>query len=202
MQCNNLHPNGGITVAFFNDFKEIFTNAAQSVTNKTKDSVEITRLSSESRNIAGEIENLYREIGRTYVDSKSTDSAALEALCAKVDDLRDRLEALERQKLLLRNQNRCPSCGAVMAKGARFCSNCGSRMPEPAPEPEPAPNANAIYCPECGAMCKDEDEFCGVCGRNLREEPEEAAPVNAPAAEADSAAEDSADEAPTDFDAE
>ena len=202
MQCNNLHPNGGITVAFFNDFKEIFTNAAQSVTNKTKDSVEITRLSSESRNIAGEIESLYREIGRTYVDSKGTDSAALEALCAKVDDLRDRLEALERQKLLLRNQNRCPSCGAVMAKGARFCSNCGSRMPEPAPEPEPAPNANAIYCPECGAMCKDEDEFCGVCGRNLREEPEEAAPVNAPAAEADSAAEDSADEAPTDFDAE
>ena len=202
MQCNNLHPNGGITVAFFNDFKEIFTNAAQSVTNKTKDSVEITRLSSESRNIAGEIESLYREIGRTYVDSKGTDSAALEALCAKMDDLRDRLEALERQKLLLRNQNRCPSCGAVMAKGARFCSNCGSRMPEPAPEPEPAPNANAIYCPECGAMCKDEDEFCGVCGRNLREEPEEAAPVNAPAAEADSAAEDSADEAPTDFDAE
>ena len=189
-------------MAFFNDFKEKFTSAAQSVTNKTKDSVEITRLSSESRNIAGEIENLYREIGRTYVDSKGTDSAALEALCAKVDDLRDRLEALERQKLLLRNQNRCPSCGAVMAKGARFCSNCGSRMPEPAPEPEPAPNANAIYCPECGAMCKDEDEFCGVCGRNLREEPEEAAPVNAPAAEADSAAEDSADEAPTDFDAE
>ena len=201
-QCNNLHPNGGITVAFFNDFKEIFTNAAQSVTNKTKDSVEITRLSSESRNITGEIENLYREIGRTYVDSKGTDSAALEDLCAKVIELRDRLDALERQKLLLRNQNRCPSCGAVMAKGARFCSNCGSRMPEPAPEPEPAPDADAVYCPECGAMCKDEDEFCGVCGRNLREAPGDEA-VNAPAEEPVApAAEDSADEAPTDFDAE
>ena len=189
-------------MAFFNDFKEMFTNAAQSVTNKTKDSVEITRLSSESRSIAGELEDLYREIGRVYVDSQGTDGVTLAPLCAKVAELRDRLESLERQKLQLRNQNRCPSCGAVMAKGARFCSNCGSRMPEPAPEPEPAPNANAIYCPECGAMCKDEDEFCGVCGRNLREEPEEAAPVNAPAAEADSAAEDSADEAPTDFDAE
>ena len=47
-------------MAFFNDFKEMFTNAAQSVTNKTKDSVEITRLSSESRSIAGELEDLYR----------------------------------------------------------------------------------------------------------------------------------------------
>ena len=187
-------------MAFFNDFKEMFTSAAQSVTNKTKDSVEISRLSSESRSVAGEIEDLYREIGRVYVDSKGTDGTTLAPLCAKVAELREKLESLERQKMLLRNQNRCPSCGAVMAKGARFCSNCGRRMPEPAPEPEPAPNADVVYCPECGAMCKDADEFCVVCGRSLREAPAEK-PKKAPAAPAP-AAEDSSDEAPTDFDAE
>ena len=187
-------------MAFFNDFKEIFTSAAQSVTSKTKDSVEITRLSGESRGIANELATLYEQIGRCYVDSKGSDLEALEPLCARVEELRDRLEELERQRMQLKNQNRCPACGAVMAKNARFCSNCGRRMPEPAPEPEPAPNADVVYCPECGAMCKDADEFCVVCGRSLREAPAEK-PKKAPAAPAP-AAEDSSDEAPTDFDAE
>ena len=188
-------------MAFFNDFKEIFTSAAQSVTSKTKDSVEITRLSSESRSVAGEIEDLYREIGRVYVDSQGTDGVTLAPLCAKVAELRDRLESLERQKLQLRNQNRCPSCGAVMGKGARFCSSCGRRMPESAPETEPAPTAEDVdYCPECGAMRKDQDEYCAVCGHDFSAPTEEAAkPAPAPAAPA---AEDSSDEAPTDYDAE
>ena len=188
-------------MAFFNDFKEMFTNAAQSVTNKTKDSVEITRLSSESRSIAGEIQDLYQEIGRIYVDSQGTDAVALAPLCAKVAELRDRLESLERQKMLLRNQNRCPSCGAVMAKGARFCSSCGRRMPEPTPETEPAPTAGDVtYCPECGAMRKGDDAFCAVCGHSY-----DGATETEPAAKPTvtvSATEDSADEAPTDFDAE
>ena len=190
-------------MAFFNDFKEMFTNAAQSVTNKTKDSVEITRLSSESRSIAGKIEDLYREIGRVYVDSQGTDGVTLAPLCAKVAELRDRLESLERQKLQLRNQNRCPSCGTVMGKGARFCSSCGQRMPEPAPETEPAPTAEDVdYCPECGAMRKDQDDFCAVCGHDFNAPAEEAVkPAPAPVREAP-AAEDSSDEAPTDYDAE
>ncbi len=188
-------------MAFFNDFKEIFTNAAQSVTNKTKDSVEITRISSESRNIAEEISALYEEIGRVYVDSQGTDAVTLAPLCAKVGELRDRLESLERQKMQLRNQNRCPSCGAVMNKSARFCSNCGRRMPEPIPEPEAAPtDADVTYCPDCGAMRKDGDDFCAVCGHNYNAKVEaKPAPKPAPA---EPAAEDNADEAPSDYDAE
>lgn len=185
-------------MAFFNEFKEKFTSAAQSVTNKTKDSVEISRISSESRSIAGEIASLYQEIGRVYVDSQGTDAVTLAPLCAKVAELRDRLDALQRQKMQLRNQNRCPSCGAVMNKNARFCSSCGRRMPEPAPEAEPAPTAEDVtYCPDCGAMRKGEDAFCAVCGHSYNGEPEaEPAEERAPA---EPAAEDSSDEAPTDF---
>ena len=203
-------------MAFFNDFKEMFTNAAQSVTNKTKDSVEITRLSSESRSIAGELEDLYREIGRVYVDSQGTDGVTLAPLCARVAELRDRLESLERQKLQLRNQNRCPSCGTVMGKGARFCSSCGRRMPEEAPEQESAPvAAEASYCPECGAMRGEGDAFCDVCGYNYAggeaETPATSATGDAyaggvkisPARPAPAApADDGADEAPTDFEAD
>lgn len=74
-------------MAFFNDFKEKFNKAAQSVTNMTKDSVEISRLGSESRGIANELASLYEQIGRLYVDSRGTEAEGLSALCARVDEL-------------------------------------------------------------------------------------------------------------------
>ena len=188
-------------MAFLNEFKEKFNKAAQSVTNKTKDSVEITRLSGESRGIANELTSLYEQIGRIYVDTKGGDGENLAPLCARAEELRDRLEELERQRMQLKNQNRCPACGAVMAKSARFCSNCGRRMPEPAPEAEAAPEADLSYCPECGAMRKDGDKFCDVCGYNYAG-PEPEAGEAAPARPASAPEEDGADEAPTDFDAE
>lgn len=191
-------------MAFFNDFKELFSNAAQSVTSKTKDGVEIGRIASESRGIAGELAELYEQIGRAYVDSEGRDLERIAPLCAKALELRERLEALERQKLAIRNQNRCPACGAVAAKEARFCSNCGRRMPEPAPEPEPAAEAQEIcYCPSCGAMKKKEDEiFCPVCGHRWSEDisepaPEPTAPIAEPAPQEDDSA-----EAPDSFEAD
>ena len=203
-------------MAFLNEFKEIFNKAAQSVTSKTKDSVEISRLSGESRSIAGELATLYEQIGRCYVDSKGSDLDALEPLCARVEELRERLEELERQRMQLKNQNRCPACGAVMPKNARFCSSCGRRMPEEAPEQESAPvAAEASYCPECGAMRGEGDAFCDVCGYNYAggeaETPATSATGDAyaggvkisPARPAPAApADDGADEAPTDFEAD
>lgn len=158
-------------MAFFNEFKEKFNKAAQSVTNKTKESVEITRLSGEGRSISSEITTLYEQIGRSYVESRGTDHVGLAPLCARVEELKGKLEEIERQKMQLKNQNRCPACGSVMPKNARFCSACGRRMPEPAAEPEPAPEAEDIaYCPECGAMKKDGEEYCAVCGHGGDEE--------------------------------
>lgn len=165
-------------MAFFNEFKEKFNKAAQSVSSKTRDSVELTRLIGESRNISGELNSLYAQIGRTYVDCKGADTAALASLCAQVESLRERLDELERQRLQLKNQNRCPACGAAMSRDARFCSSCGQRMPEPEPEFTPAPEAEeTLYCPVCGAMRQAEDAFCGVCGHSFGEEPADAAPA-------------------------
>lgn len=193
-------------MAFFNEFKEKFNKAAQSVSSKTKESVEITRLGSESRSVSTEITTLYEQIGRIYVDSKGTDHVTLAPLCARVEELKDKLEEIERQKMQLKNQNRCPACGAVMPKNARFCSACGRRMPEPAVEAEPAPSVeNVAYCPECGAMLRDDDAFCSVCGHNP--DAQEAAcaeskPIVEAAPAAASAPDDDSAEAPTDFNAE
>ena len=191
-------------MAFFNEFKEKFNKAAQSVTSKTKDSMEITRLSGESRNISTEITSLYEQIGRIYVESKGADAEALAPLCARVEELKDKQEEIERQRMQLKNQNRCPACGAVMPKNARFCSSCGRRMPEPAAEPEAAPSVeDVVYCPECGAMLKDGDEYCAVCGHSR--DADEAAPAEEKKIITRTIvvpAQDDSAEAPTDFNAE
>lgn len=187
-------------MAFFNEFKEKFNKAAQSVTTKTKDGMEISRLSGESRSISAEIDNLYRQIGRVYAESRGADSEALAPLCARVEELQLKLQEVEKQKMQLKNQHRCPACGTVMPKNARFCSACGRRMPEPVAEEEPSASAaEAQYCPECGAMLAEDDEYCAVCGHGKNEEaaaPEKIVVPVEPAAEDDSA------EAPTDFNAE
>ena len=186
-------------MAFFNDFKELFTNAAQSVSNKTRDGVEITRINSESRAVANDLASVYEEIGRIYVDSEGRAAGELSPLCARALELRERLEALERQRMQIRNQNRCPACGAIAAKEARFCSACGRRMPEPAPEQEsPSALEDVHYCPECGAMRKEGDKFCAVCGSSYEQEraPEPAEPK----AKHITVQPDDSDEAPTDFD--
>lgn len=199
-------------MAFFNEFKEIFNKAAHSVTSKTREGIEITRLSSESRGLANEIAMLHGQIGRLYVESKGADEQSLSSLCARVEELQARLEELDRQKQLLKNQNRCPACGSGMPRNARFCSNCGRRMPEAAAEPEAAPSAEDVtYCPECGAMRRDGDSFCAVCGHGFEPESEpgdEPAPsrmITRPIITRTiviPAAEDSSDEAPTDFEAD
>ena len=189
-------------MAFFNEFKEKFNKAAQSVTTKTKEGVEITRLASEGRGINNEIITLHEQIGRIYVESKGTDLETLAPLCARVEELKQRLEELDRQKMQLKNQNRCPSCGAGMSKSARFCSSCGRRMPEKAAEADPAPKMeNVSYCPECGAMREGKETFCPVCGYSYEESKEKEAPqiITRPIFVQH---EDSSDEAPTDYEAE
>lgn len=131
-------------MAFFNEFKERVNRAAQTVSSKTKESVEASRLTGEGRSIKSELEGLYAQIGLCYVDSKGDASEPLAALCARVAELRARLEELEQQKLLLKNQNLCPNCGSVMPKDARFCSNCGEKMPEPPADPEPEPEVTEV----------------------------------------------------------
>ena len=195
-------------MAFFNDFRDLFASAAQSVSSKTKDGVESARLAGECRGIANDLANLYEQIGRSYVDSSGRDTAAMDALCARALELREKLEALERQRMQMKNQYRCPACGAAMAKDARFCSNCGRRAEE-VPVQEPVSPAEDIeYCPECGAMRTAGEKFCAVCGhgeaRELPDEPEEDRPevFEVKMVRPKPVIQDDSDEAPDDFEAD
>ena len=50
---------------------------------------------------------------------------------------------------------KCPSCGANVQKGAKFCSECGAKMPV------------SKFCSECGAKLSDTAKFCSECGHKV-----------------------------------
>jgi|GEM_PF-1783962 len=52
-------------------------------------------------------------------------------------------------------QTPCPSCGAPVAAGAKFCGSCGAKM------------VTAPVCPACGAEVAPGAKFCGSCGTAL-----------------------------------
>ena len=135
-------------MAFFDNIKNGVNKASLFVSNKTKDSMELSRLSSESRNVSAELDDLYAQIGRTFVDSDGDATEKLNTLRQRTLDLRERLEELEKEKLQRKNQNVCPSCGAVTAKDARFCSNCGARMQD----------VVITFTPDCEAPADPETE--------------------------------------------
>ena len=51
----------------------------------------------------------------------------------------------------------CPSCGASVPAGARFCATCGAGL--------------AGTCPRCGTEIPDGARFCPSCGQPLAAEP-------------------------------
>ena len=161
---------------FFNDLGKKFSSVINSVTEKTKESVEASQLSSDLKSARSALEALYAEYGKACyaIYSGSGDAEAAQAVAKRIDEAVKRLEALNAQREELNEQVRCPGCGALQPKAARFCSNCGRRMPEEAPKPEPEAPAEVEYCPDCGAQREGESKFCAVCGRPFEAEPAEA----------------------------
>ena len=154
---------------FLNDLGKRFSSVARSVSEKTKDSVESSRLASDLRLQKNALEQLYTELGKLCYDLRlgQGDEDQVEKVFSNIQRARERIEALTAQRDAIRDVRRCPSCGAVVSKEARFCSACGKRLPEDAPVPEEPGPANVEYCPDCGAQRNGSDRFCAVCGKSF-----------------------------------
>jgi len=59
------------------------------------------------------------------------------------------------QQVLSAQAVSCPSCGAQIKKGAKFCSECGEKMPQ------------NKFCSACGAKVSATAKFCPECGEKL-----------------------------------
>ena len=48
------------------------------------------------------------------------------------------------------NQIKCPNCGALNDKEAKFCKNCGKQLTKICPNCHASNDSNATYCDNCG----------------------------------------------------
>ena len=86
--------------------------------------------------IRGEINKKLRDIGKyTYkrevfgVDT----SAEIAQAIAEVKDLKENLEIINAHIDSVKNQKKCPNCGAKLPKNSVFCNICGSKLEDEEP---------------------------------------------------------------------
>lgn len=153
---------------FLSGFSKRFSSAARSVSEKNRESAEQARISDELREATAELERLFADYGRAcYVLRLGEgDRAAADDLVVRIRAAHARVDALSARRDDWRAPVKCAACGALMPRGARFCSNCGKRVSAAEVQPRPLPEPDR-YCPRCGAACGESESVCAVCGAML-----------------------------------
>lgn len=158
---------------FFKEFSKQFTNVARSVSEKSKESAEVSKLNGELRAVGESLEQLYARYGRLMYDAavKHDNVEGAEEIALRIRATRLQAQELGEQLAAARELKRCPVCGAISLKEARYCAACGRKLPEEAPRPEPVTAGE--YCPNCGAAFEGGEARCPVCGADFKAAPNE-----------------------------
>ena len=165
---------------FFNGFGRKVNRVVRSVAEKTGEGAGLARVAGELRTLGAERDRLYGELGRIFYAMRAGEGGedAARSLCEQLDALEARIAELTEQRENLKLQRRCPACGTMLGREARYCSNCGKRLQEDVAVND-APDADADYCPNCGAVRMGGETVCALCGRPFAAQD----PVEAPAPE-------------------
>ena len=149
---------------FLKEFGKQFSGKNRSASEKSKEGAELARLNGELRSAEAALEALYGRFGQAcYVRRLGRGSdETVESLALRIRAELLRIEELTAARDAARTLKRCPGCGALFPREARFCSACGKKLPEEPPRPEPVePGA---YCENCGARREGDEVRCPVCG--------------------------------------
>lgn len=150
-----------IMASFFNDLGKKISDASQGVANKGKNMVDIQKLKSQINDTEKQITAYYVELGKAYFEkNKDNDNYEYAELCNNIEAAQKQITDLNSQIRELKGIDICPKCGAEVANGQKFCSNCGASMPAAAP----AAAAASRFCPSCGAAADADQKFCASCG--------------------------------------
>lgn len=149
---------------------------AKSVSDSSKKMAEKSRLKKEISQLEAEVNSAYISIGKVFFDRLSESPEpecenAVETIVTKGE----RIEQLRKLLNNLEDKMPCPSCGADIAKGQKFCDKCGAKIEEPVvtekadPVSEPVseqPTAGKV-CPDCGTPADSDQLFCQQCGKKF-----------------------------------
>jgi Zn finger protein HypA/HybF involved in hydrogenase expression len=118
-----------------------FEELGKKVKQISKDTVEEVQRLNEIRVLKGQVNDakkqingLYSEIGKRLYDQYK--ESPLDGFETEIHSITDKFTQIEEIKVQLRKVKGvvlCPCCNMEVAAGEKFCSNCGSQMPEAEP---------------------------------------------------------------------
>ena len=163
-------------MGFFDKISESISETGQGIKKMADDSSAKSQLNSELRKKEKEMEALVYQIGLAMVSNEpGICSEKCPDLYSQLVNARETSKELRNRLMMLDAEIVCPGCGKTIKGVTQFCTNCGTRLPEP------DMNMNAGYdlptrkaampaqtsagtCKNCGAPLKPGAAFCNNCG--------------------------------------
>ena len=128
----------------------------------------LTALEQSKADALQKLSELYLELGKAYYESHSDDhQTEYEQCLASIRDAHAEIARCGQQAEEIAARRRCPSCGAELTEGSRFCNMCGSKLPEVSSSTVSQDQGQRL-CPKCKAVLGPDDVFCASCGADLR----------------------------------
>lgn len=168
-------------MGFFDKVKDVagkvgdsVEKGAKSVSDSSKKMAEKMRLKKEISQAESEITAAYTTIGKKYFEINSASPS--EDYADKVSEIIEKsakIESLKVELNALEDRVPCPSCGASVEKGQKFCAKCGANVESVSsvtPVPASVPETTGKVCPSCGAAAADSQKFCELCGSKIDDE--------------------------------
>lgn len=150
---------------FFDGLGKKFSNAGQTVVQKTKEMADIARINSAISEEEKIINNSYFQIGKLYVAKHHTDfEEEFAGMISTVKESEIAIRNYRQQLQDIKGIVHCENCGAEVANNMAFCSSCGSPMPK---QSAPVNNENLVKCSNCGQMVSQNMRFCTSCGNPM-----------------------------------
>lgn len=118
-------------MAFWEDFLSKARDVADTVGEKTGDFVNATKLKMALADVKREMSVTMEGLGRLVYDAYKTDadvSDLIEQAYARMAQLEEKQNELERALCAYRKACVCNECGAINADDARFCKACGKEL--------------------------------------------------------------------------
>lgn len=149
---------------FFSKIGNKVTSVASSASAKVKDFADTSSINRQIATDEAKMNTLFSEIGKIYyTKNKDNPTEEFSAAFNEIATLKEKIANEKAQLQALKKTKTCTNCGAEIAVGVAFCSNCGTKAPEDPVAPPPAAPAT-VSCPNCGNTEAATVSFCSNCG--------------------------------------